>query len=348
MNLREASLQLSEEDYRALPELSYSALSEYDREGYPVLLEDDEESTTSLTFGSMVDVLTTQGEQAFKARYVVPNFVIPTGVMLEMADYLLNNASVPQLALVPDNEILAAATAFDYYRNWKDATRIEKIREGASAYFNFMAANVGLEVVSAELMRDATLCAAAFQTSPLTAKYFISTENAFAACETYYQLQFKSKYAGIPYKGMLDLVHIDHTNKVIYPCDIKTTKSIYTFEESFYKYRYYIQAAMYTQLLQDTIAEKCPELKDYKIAHYRFLVIDREHKMPIVFSWWPDSQVVTSLGIERRDWKTLLVAMTEDLSCIDSKLPKDWKDQLDTLGAVDLNRVNDEYKSKIN
>ena len=66
MTLKEAGLNLPEEEYRKYPGLSYSMLSRYDREGYECVDTLFEPLITpSLSFGSMVDCLLTQGKEAF-------------------------------------------------------------------------------------------------------------------------------------------------------------------------------------------------------------------------------------------------------------------------------------------
>lgn len=346
MTLFEASLKLTESEYRNLPELSYSTLSRYDREGYECLRNLDEPiSSPSLLFGSMLDCLLTQGEDAFFATYVVCN-TPPMSESLKAAATLLLAREELQMALIPDDAILDAANIVGFCPSYKDVTRVTKIREGASEYYNFMKTHQDCVMVSEDMMSDVQECALTLKTHPRTREFFIPA-SPVSNHELFFQLQFKSKFYDLPYKGMLDLVKIDHHTKTIYPCDIKTTKSIYTFVESFYTYRYYLQAAMYTCLLKDTIAAHCPELQDYTIAPYQFIVIDRTNKIPVVFKWAPTSDVVTPGGYVRKSWTELLTEVASHIGCLDQGLPSDWLEQIAMEGSINLNKVNDENQSKI-
>ena len=65
------ALNISEQEYRSLPYLSYSKIAKYEREGFMGYLAlDDDESSPSLTFGSAVDCLLTEGKIAFENNYV--------------------------------------------------------------------------------------------------------------------------------------------------------------------------------------------------------------------------------------------------------------------------------------
>ena len=65
--LSEISLPISEQEYRQMPELSYSNLSTYETLGFNGLdhLFDKKESL-SLTIGSAVDAIITGGEEEFE------------------------------------------------------------------------------------------------------------------------------------------------------------------------------------------------------------------------------------------------------------------------------------------
>ena len=74
-SLKSLALNISEEEYRADPSYSYSTIAKFDREGFEKIgnLFDRVESP-SLTFGSCVDTLLTDGQEAFDARFFVADF----------------------------------------------------------------------------------------------------------------------------------------------------------------------------------------------------------------------------------------------------------------------------------
>lgn len=340
MTLQEASLNVSEQEYRDYPCLSYSALSKFDREGYecvetlftPI-------STPSLVFGSVVDCLLTQGEEAFNNSYTVMQATLPPESILNVVLELNNTCQSPLLALVSDEDIINAANVQEYSKHWKDATRVNKIRELGSEYYDFLKSNQNKIIIDQKTAEDAFKCVEALKTDPITRDYFMVSpiENR----EILYQLQFVSKdqLSGIEYKGMLDLVIIDHKNKLIYPCDLKTTKSIYTFEDSFYNFRYYIQAEMYTSLLRDVISNKCPELAEYKIMPYRFIVISRSTMKPVVFEWdkiFNYNEYVDAKHNPLSNWRHLLQDLNWILQNKEIQLPKEWYDKLTKDGVINI------------
>jgi hypothetical protein len=64
--------------------------------------------------------------------------------------------------------------------------------------------------------------------------------------------------------------------------DLKTGKGSSTeFEESFVKWRYYFQAALYVKAFQEIC--DALELKDYTLEPFQFLYISRSDKTPLLF-----------------------------------------------------------------
>lgn len=340
MTLQEASLNLSEKDYREYPCLSYSNLSKYDKEGYESINSMFETFTTpSLVFGSLVDCLLTQGEEAFNENYAVLNSALPPESILNIVTQLNESHAEASMLLISDEDIVLAADSYEYQKNWKAATRVTKIRDLGGSYYNFLKASAGKTVVSKQDVDDAIKCVKVLKADMTTSEYF--STDLFSDKEHLYQLQFavKDTVTGIEFKGMLDLVMVDHRAKKIYPCDLKTTKSIYTFEESFYKYRYYLQAAMYTELLRRTIAEKCPELADYTLEPYRFIVISRSNFKPVVFEWdqsVPLSDYTDQTGNALSDWRDLLVQTQWALSHKEMQLPKQWQEAMQKDGFIKI------------
>lgn len=342
MTLQEASLNLTEEEYREYPCLSYSNLSKYDRDGYESLETlFDSISTTSLAFGSLVDYLLTQSDKDLTDKFAIVEALTSPPLILNIVTKLAETRSEKQMALISDESILYVADMIGYQTNWKPETRISKIRMlGSSDYNQIKSCENKIRITQKDL-DDAKSCIEALKSDPTTSWYFWS--NPMTGTEALYQLQFVSRdiSTDIEFKGMLDLVLIDHANKRIYPCDLKTTKSIYTFENSFYTYRYYIQAAMYTQLLYDTIMNKCPELSNYTIEPYRFIVISRATFKPVVFQWKvPDKSehLKAPNGEPLSDWRELLERLTWDISNKDTKLPKPWYENLKKDGFITIKR----------
>lgn len=342
MTLKEAGLNLPEEEYRKYQGLSYSILSRYDREGYGCVDTLFEPLTTpSLSFGSMVDCLLTQGNEAFGQQYGVVDISLPSDTVKGIMDQLHESHEEKQLALVSDEDILLAADSYEYQRNWKGATRALKLRELGSEYYNLLKRNEGKTLVSETDYFDAVDCVANLKSDTVTSSYF--SDDPFDSTERLFQWQYavKDNITGIDFKGMLDLVLIDHEKKRIIPCDIKTTSNLYTFESSFYKYRYYLQAAMYTELLMQAISKSCQGLENYTIEPYRFIVVSRYVAKPVVFEWdaslyLPD--LTDPQGNTLSDWRDLMVQLDWILHNKETLLPKEWHESIEKDGKVFIQR----------
>ncbi len=73
-------------------------------------------------------------------------------------------------------------------------------------------------------------------------------------------------------RGMIDRVIIDHDNKTITPVDIKSSWDIESFDYSYLKNCYYIQAAMYKLCIEAWAAQQ--GIEDYQIKPMKFLSCD--------------------------------------------------------------------------
>ena len=90
-SLREISWQVSEEEYRADPALSYSTLARYEREGFNNLDKLFERiETPSLTFGSAVDSIITGGQSEFDERFLVAEFPSTPDSIIKIVKYLFS------------------------------------------------------------------------------------------------------------------------------------------------------------------------------------------------------------------------------------------------------------------
>lgn len=77
-------------------------------------------------------------------------------------------------------------------------------------------------------------------------------------------------------KALLDGIKIDHKEKTIEPFDLKTTgKSVYEFKDSFLKYGYYTQAALYDEGIQHPESPVFEYLEGgYFVKDFKFIVTE--------------------------------------------------------------------------
>lgn len=240
-SLEDISWQVPEETYRQDPALSYSILAKYEREGFEhidTLFEKTE--SPSLLFGSCVDCLITDGEDAFAKQYYVSD--IPTikpsvePIVKEIFEQFHN--AYTNINSIPDNDILAVIAKHGYQPNWRDATRIRTIKQEGYAYYQTMFMAKDKIILSQNTYNKVYACVRALKDSPQTGEYF-RDNNTFENVERYYQLKFKGTLAGVDYRCMADLLYVDYDKKVIIPCDLKTSSHReYDFPKSFVQWGY--------------------------------------------------------------------------------------------------------------
>ena len=311
-SLADISWNVSEEIYRADPAFSYSTLARFNREGFEGLqhLEDKVESP-SLLFGSLVDTLLTDGEEAFNEKFLVAAFPHLPDSQEAIAKIIFNTYEGKPLGKITDAEILDICTENNFQMNWKPETRVKVIRQNCQIYYDLLRLSASKTLVDSATAEDARTCVEILKNNEATSWYF-AENNPFDDIERLYQLKFLGDYEGIPIRCMADLLIVDHKNKTIIPCDLKTSyKPEYRFYRSFIEWNYWIQAQLYWYIIRQNLDDD-PYFKDFKLLNYRFIVICNKTRTPLVWEY-PDTQVLTSITlntpkgeIELKNWRTLV------------------------------------------
>lgn len=285
--LDQISWNVTEQVYRADPALSYSTLARYEREGFDKLDSlFDQISTPSLTQGSMVDALITGGEEEFNDRFYVADFPSLGDKEQQIADLLFDShhETCAGFSAIPKADIIAAANQVVYYKNYTDPVRVKKLTEACSQYYNLKYLAGDKEIVSANTYAKVIAMVNALKESASTARYFMPDE-PFSNVKRYYQLKFKAVFEGVEYRCMMDEVIVDYDRKVIFPIDLKTSgKAEWHFTDSFKQWLYMIQARLYWRILRDNL-DRDPYFKDFRLLDYRFIVVNRDTLIPLVWEF---------------------------------------------------------------
>ena len=282
------SWQVSEPEYRQDPALSYSTLAKYEREGFEHLdtLFDRVESP-SLTFGSCVDTIITDGEDVFLNNFYVSDIptMKPSVEPIVKKVYSLFHDSYTSISDIPDNSLMPVISEFKYQPNWKPETRCKVIRQEGQLYYQTMFMAKDKTIVSQDVYSKVFACVRALKDSPQTHKYFCE-DNPFDDIERYYQLKFKGSLEEVCYRCMADLIVVDHKNKIVLPCDLKTSSHReYSFPESFLQWRYDIQSRLYWRLIRMAM-DADDYFKNFKLLDYRFIVVNNiDNPVPLVWEF---------------------------------------------------------------
>lgn len=313
-SLYDISWKVSEAEYRADPAYSQSTIARFNREGFDNLDHlYDKLDTPSLLFGSIVDTLITGTQEEFDNRFIVSDFPNISSTLISIVKDIFREFHITHRTLesIPDSEISYRASCFNYQNNWKAETKAKSIKEKCSEYYQLLYLSGNKTLINQEDFQAAQECANTLRTHKYTKKYF-EPDNPFNNnIEKFYQLKFKGDWEGIPLRGMMDLLIVDHENKVIIPCDLKTSgKKEWNFYKSFIEFCYWIQAQLYWYLIRQNL-DKDDFYKDYKLADFRFITINRGNKNPLVWVY-SDTQAITTCIYGKnsqyvcRNWRDLI------------------------------------------
>lgn len=165
-----------------------------------------------------------------------------------------NIQDYPEYCIIVCNE-------HNYQNNWKEATRIAKVCE-AWEYWDDLKAGEGKTILSAEEDSLISQIVMSIKTNEVTSPYFEHNEGE----EIMYQVPIFFTINEVDCKGLLDMVIIDHTAKIIVPIDIKTLgDNTMNFPKALRQRRYDIQGAFYTEGLRQTYP-------GYTILPFKFIV----------------------------------------------------------------------------
>lgn len=232
---------ITEAQYREDGRMHYSTLATYHRGGFNSIetLFDRKESS-SLTFGSAVDALITGGENEFNSLFLVADIpsMAPALVGIVNELYSFYSANCPNISDITTSIL---AQVWDKYdgRNWKAETKAKFIIENGSEYYRLKFLAENKTILSTETYNEVLSAVRALKESEAT-KWYFQADNPFDnSVERLYQLKFHATFDNIEYSNMADLIIVDHTNKVVYPCDLKTSShKEYDFFRSFIDWSY--------------------------------------------------------------------------------------------------------------
>lgn len=251
---------MTEQEYRQYPAINYSSLAKLDRNPASFLSPEQEQSD-AMTFGSVLDCLLTS-KSTFEDRFLVARGVdTPTGQLLT---YTTRLAQIGRL----DDEAHADAAAVTASAKFTPAKMREQFEAKGMEYYKFLMSSKDKTVVPLQMYDIALVAEGTLKTHAFTSKWF----SAGFEQELLNQKAILFTVAGQQCKALLDIIKIDHMDKIIYPRDLKSTSDYASgwAVSSFIKWRYDLQAAFYTEAVKQWAAVHYP---DYKVANFGFVVI---------------------------------------------------------------------------
>lgn len=299
------SWQVPESVYRADPALSYSIISTYESLGFAGLDHlFDRKETPSLTLGSCVDSIITGGMEEFNERFAVIDINLTSGG-LDTANKLLSmNLPFATFNDIPEQIVSEVAKSVGFWKDAKwDKKRYKAVLDtGNIAEFYDKSKGSNKTLISTAMWEAVQNSVTALKTSPATAWYF-AKDDPNTSIRRYYQLKFRGTFDGVDYRNMADLIIVDYENKIIYPCDLKTSSTQeWNFEQSFVKWHYSIQAILYWKIIRANL-DADPYFKDFKLHDYRFIVVNSATLTPLVWEFPLTQSEVDLVDDTGRVWR---------------------------------------------
>ena len=254
--------------------MSYSKISDFDRNGPSCLIHRTSESKEALKFGSLVDDLLFLDKSLFDEKYYLYDGEKPSATLGLLCDIITKN----YMEVPSKEDIINIGVTNNFWTNIKKP-ELYLAKFDIPEFWNYI--TTMFEVNNRTIITTSELSSATDLVEVLrTHKYSKDIlDNDF---DKYYQVKFEYEYKCFKVRGILDIVSVDHKSKRVIMTDLKTGRGTsLEFEDSFIKWRYYFQAALYARAF-DEICEAL-ELKGYTLEPFQFLYISRSDKTPLLF-----------------------------------------------------------------
>ena len=257
--------------------LSYSKISDFDRNGPISLIRQTFVDNEGVKHGSLVETLLLDkllSTNDFNKNYVLLDIEKPTATLGLLVDIILNNyTEVPT-----KEEVLNIINNNAFWGKYKEETKIANF--DIPSFWNYL--KIKFEGNSKIIVNYEQLKTAANSADILLTHEF-SKDLFYNELENHYQVEFQYYYKGFLIKGFIDKMTIDRKNKCVYFEDIKTGEGKNDkFMESFIKYRYYFQGLIYQQAF-NILAEKY-NFSDYVLMPFKFIYVGKTESYPLVYT----------------------------------------------------------------
>jgi hypothetical protein len=248
------------------------------------ILQDREIRTDKhLVEGKLVHCLVFEPENLNNKFNVVPGKAPSDSVRKILKNMSLYTDAV-KLADVDDKVILDSLIEFNLYQSLKaDEARIAKVRTlDNEPYWEFLS-NTNVDVVDQDTLLKCTEQAEFIKSNSDVMAIFeeVSTDFDLDPIETHAEKYLNCTLSKMPFglHGYIDYYKVNHDEKLITICDLKTTgKTIADFNDTVEFYNYWLQAAIYCKLVYEDISKSIDNVDEYKIE-FKFVVIDKYNQV---------------------------------------------------------------------
>jgi hypothetical protein len=281
-------------NYRKLDALNQSMLKLFDSdpvkffEEFKMGKKRKEKKNTALMIGDLVDfyLLECKGddiefEKRFDEKFVLFTGVKGSGQVFILADYLYEETEActnekGEITCAFETrweEAVRRVRADEKYKGKDDKKIAEDFEANGLEYFKVRLASLGKTVVDMSIVDKAKSVATKLLKDDFTRNIFASGDDM--EYHTHFPIEFKyelDEKRSISCKAELDMLLIDHEDRIIRPMDLKTTYDNESFDFMYIKNSYYLQNAFYVKAVQ--VWAEANGLGEYAIFPMKFIVGD--------------------------------------------------------------------------
>lgn len=282
--------------------LSYSRISDFDRNGPKALIKQKELDTKALRMGSVIDLLVFEPDK-FNDTYYCYDGDKPTATLGKLCDIILEN-----YIEVPSKEtVLEIIKANKFWNNIKKIESLEK---------NFNVPEFWEYITTQLKVKDKIIINTPEKIACEEIAFILKTHEHSKDIingEGISQFKFTYELDNVILRGIIDKVLIDYENKTIRFIDLKTgSNDALEFKSSFIKYRYYIQAFIYQAAFETVCKELNLDIEEFTLLPFQFLYISKSERIPLVLEvtdkWYTAARdgFVTTSGYNYKGVNTLI------------------------------------------
>lgn len=300
---------MTEQEYRALEIDSYSTLKDFleDRKKYykKYILKEPvkEEESPYLVFGNVTDCLMFT-PSLFEEKFCLAVSQVPTGqygkFVEEMVRITFNTLSESGEVTMRLEDIIEEAynkckydrngNVVDFKRDGLDVVKQKFVGTELEMYYRQRREAFGKTIIEATTLENARRIVGELRSNEVT-RHIMSLETD-EQIVVHNQFPIIGKIAGVmvggadyPLKCLIDKLVIDHKEKAIFIYDLKTAwDNEGEFLNNYFKYRYYIQMAVYFYLVVEWKRQQ-PAIESYTVHYPSFIVADSSnYKNPLIYA----------------------------------------------------------------
>lgn len=288
----------NEKLYRKDESLNFSALKDFDEQGafefYKRYVAKERlpfKESDAMDLGSLVDCLLTVPDTFDDKFFVISSDNSITGQSKELVDEMFRiakryyNYETDEVQLqfkelfitafenVQINKSTGEQVKFKG-KNWEQVMSI--FTEGPmSNYYDSLLENINRRGVTMSNVDMARAIITNLLSVPKINEIFNPINSDI---EVFPQYPLYFEYKSFKMKGLLDVLHVNHVDKVVQEFDLKTSWTVLDFTYNRFKNRYYLQEAVYNKGLELTFP-------GYKVLPRKYIIADsRNHIRPFIAS----------------------------------------------------------------